>query len=91
MLGQGGFSAAVAAENRHKAALLHRQIQVLKYGDAGHVVHARISKRQMFRFDDFAHTNPPHQGVQRPVEPQGSIRPEAFTGRPSSPTAVEPP
>ena len=91
MLGQSGFSAAVAAQNGHKRAFFNGNIQVLKYGNAGRVVHARILICQMFCLYSCIHTHFSRQGVHLPVAPQGSTRPEAVTGRPNSPTAVLPP
>ena len=42
MLGKGGFSATIAAQNRHKTTLFNCKIQIRKDGDTGRVVHARI-------------------------------------------------
>ena len=92
MLSKGGFTAAVAAKDGNKAPLLNIQIQVLKYGDAGRVIHARIGIRQMFcRNCGTQSIILPNQGVHLPVEPQGNIMPVDLTGRPNSPTCVGPP
>ena len=48
MLGKGGFSASVTAQNGDKSAFFDLQIQISKYGDAGRVIHARIAVCQMF-------------------------------------------
>ena len=47
-LDKGRFTAAVTAQNGNKTAFFDCEIQILKYGDAGRVIHARIMKRQMF-------------------------------------------
>ena len=91
MLRQGGFAAAIGTQNRDKCTFLDLKVQVLKYGDAGRVIHARIAIRQMFNRNCNTHAVSSHQGVQRPVEPQGSMMPVDFTGRPNSPTWVCPP
>ena len=91
MLCKCGLTTAIAAENRNQTSFFDSQVHILKHNRAGCVINARISKAKVLRFDNFTHTATSTYGVQRPVEPQGSIRPESRTGRPSSPTVVCPP
>ena len=88
MLGKGGFSAAVATENRNHTPGFNCEVHILEHDRTGRIVKPLVSKTKMLRFDDLAHVAASVQGVQRPVEPQGSIRPDSRTGRPSSPTVV---
>ena len=91
MLGKGGLATAVGTENSHKAALLNFQIHILKNRNAGRVLYAGIGVGQMLYRYDITQIEFLHQGVQRPVAPQGSTRPDSVTGSPSSPASVFPP
>ena len=91
MLGKGGLAAAVGAENGYEAPLLNVQVHILEHRNAGGVLHAGIGVGQMLYRNDITQILFLRQGVQRPVAPQGRIRPDSVTGRPSSPASVFPP
>ena len=91
MLGKGGFSAAVGAQHRHKASCFHLQAQIFKYGHTRRSIQPGIGKAEMLRRNDIFQAYSSESGVQRPAAPQGSTRPLAFTGSPSSPAFVLPP
>ena len=91
MLGQGGFSAAVGAQDGHKGAFFHGQIHIFKHHNTRLIVHTGVGIGKIFNRNNIAQNRPLPQGVQRPVAPQGRIRPDSLTGRPSSPASVLPP
>ena len=98
MLGQGGLSAAIVAQNGHKGAFLNIQTDAAQH-NGGHSFSGDVGEAHILGGNDgFAHSNTSlvrsrmeSYLLQRPVAPQGSTRPVWVTGRPSSSLTVWPP
>ena len=95
VLGQRGLAAAVVPQDGHKGASLDFQGNVLEDLD-GLAFFLIVLEGDVVKLNDvvvFLHICCVHpfrflfyyrSAIQRPVAPQGSARPEAVTGRPSS-------
>ena len=87
MLGERRFAAAVVAKHGDKAARLDGEVQPVEHNMLAVFFRILITVMQVTDLNGFVHC---HFPVHRPVLPQGRMRPESLTGRPSSPHSLWP-
>ena len=88
MLGERRFAAAVVAKHGEKAARLDGEVQPVEHNMLAVFFRILITVMQVTDMNGVVHC---HFPVHRPVLPQGRMRPESLTGRPSSPHSLWPP